>query len=89
VSGVVKVRSKLENAVELRLFEMLDGDHVSYSQNPSGPTARRKGDGVVLRPGILTEVDEEFWNEWSRQNENTGLAEHIEAEGREGKGGIR
>lgn len=74
------VHSHLRNAIELRVYEMVEGESVSFSQNVSGTkTARRKGDGVVIAPG-RNEVDDGFWREWSEQNRGSALAAAFEEE---------
>ena len=71
--ATVVVHNCLGNKVELRLHEMSDGEHASFSQNVSGvATARRKGAGVVMLPG-RNEVDVDFWREWVDQNRGSDL----------------
>lgn len=73
MADTVKVTSALENRIQLRLYELVDGEHVSFSQNPTGtPTARRKGDAVTVTPGE-NEIDAGFWREWVKQNEGGNL----------------
>jgi hypothetical protein len=69
----VVVVSRLQNAIELRLYDMVEGEHIGFSQNVSGtPTARRNGDGVHVKPG-RNRIDGEFWRKWFEANKTGGF----------------
>jgi len=71
--ATVKVHSGLQNAIELRLHDMVAAEHGAYSINPGIHTARRRDvPHVIVRPG-LNEIDAAFWKEWDEQNEGTAL----------------
>lgn len=73
--AVIKIKSDLENAVTLRVYEMMEdpGQHAFFPNQQGMMTARRKGDAVKIEPGTATEVDADFWREWREQNKGGGL----------------
>lgn len=76
----VNVHSHFPAPLELRLYEMHDGEHAGFSQNVTGtPTARRLGDGVVIRPG-RNEIEADFWSAWTEQNKGGALSRHLTEE---------
>ncbi len=68
---MIVVRSKLPNAVELRVDDLVEID-------PGVKIARRRA-GVVLKPGS-NEISADFWQAWRAQNAGGLLITHFAAE---------
>ena len=81
--GTVAVTSRLTHPVAMRVDEMVDSaDHgqAAYSPNVPGlPTARQKGESVILKPG-RNEVDTDFWQAWKAQHEAGDLFKLLDVE---------